>query len=170
MVVRQIREDFHINTTLNGTPAQPIGVIGLPVLEKYNLFLDFPHSTIYASNDHLPLQQTGILSQNLLVIPFILHPDGIILSIETDTGVCRLILDTGATHTMIRAPHSNLTTQFRIMGHDFGNRSIIPIELNSQFEFDGCLGMDFLREHPLFIDYHNKLILLDLQKDDRKSD
>jgi len=170
-IVRQVREDFHINATLDGfTPHQPIGIIGLPVLEKYNLLLDFPHSIIYASNDYLPLQQAGILSQNLLAIPFVLRPDGILLTVETDVGTYRLVLDTGATHTLIRAPHPNSTTQFCIAGHDFGKRSIIPIDLSSRFEFDGCVGMDFFREYPLFIDYFNKLILLDLQKDKRSLD
>jgi len=170
MIIRQNREDFHINVTLDNPASQPIGTIGMPILEKYNLFLDFPHSTIYASNDHLPLQQADILSQNLLAIPFVLHPDGILLTVETDAGTYRLVLDTGATHTMIRAPHPNSTTQFCIMGHDFGSRPIIPIDLNPQFEYDGCVGMDFLREYPLFIDYFNKLILLDLQKDKRSLD
>jgi len=165
VIAKQNREDFHINVTSNTQPMQPIGVIGLPVLEKYNLFLDFSHSTIYASNDYLPLQQAGLLSQNLLSIPFVLHSDGILLSVETDIGTYRLILDTGSTCTAIRAPHQNSTTRFRLMGHDFGARSIFPIDLNSHFDYDGYLGMDFLSEYSLFIDYSNGLIFIDLEKD-----
>ncbi len=165
VMAKQNREDFHINVTLDTPPSQPIGIIGLPILEKYNLFLDFPHSTIYASNDHLPLQQAGLLSQNLLAIPFVLHSDGILLSVETDAGTYRLMLDTGSTRTAIRAPHPNSTAQFRIMGHDFGERFIKAIDVNPQFDFDGFLGMDFLHEYPLFIDYSNKIVLIDLQKD-----
>lgn len=163
MIIRQNREDFHINATLGSAPLQPIGTIGLPILEKYNLFLDFQHFAIYASNNYSALQQAGLLSNNFLIIPFTLHRDGILLSVETDMGVYRLILDTGATHTVIRQPHSNSTMQFRLMGHDFGSRSIVPIDLSAQFDFDGCLGLDFLLEHPLFIDYTNRQILLDLQ-------
>jgi hypothetical protein len=165
VIAKQNREDFHVNTTADTLPSQPIGAIGLPILKKYNLFLDFSHSIIYASYDHLLLQRAGLLSQNLLTIPFVLHPDGILLSVETDEGTCRLILDTGCTHTAIRAPHQNSITQFRLMGHDFGARSIFPIDLNSHFDYDGYLGMDFLSEYSLFIDYSNGLIFLDLQKD-----
>jgi hypothetical protein len=164
MLTKQNREDFYANVTLSGLPSQPIGAIGLPIIEKYNLCLDFPHSTIYASNDYLLLQQAGVLSQNLLAIPFTLHPDGILLCVETDVGTYRLILDTGATRTMIRAPHPTATAQFLIMGHDFGERSILAIDLNPRFDFDGCLGLDFLREYPLFIDYSNKIVFLDLQE------
>lgn len=162
-VTRQSRDDFHTNVTLSKRPSQPIGIIGLPILERYNLLLDFSHSTIYASNDHLSLQKTGFLSENLLTIPFTLHPDGILLNVETDAGTYRLMLDTGSTHTAIRAPHPDSTVKFCIMGHDFGERSIVSFDLSPQFDFDGCLGMDFLREHPLFIDYSNKMIFIDLQ-------
>jgi hypothetical protein len=161
---KQDRDDFHVNATLQGLPLVPLGVIGLPILEKYNLFLDFPHSAIYASSDHLLLQRAGLLSQNLLPIPFTRHPDGILLSIETDLGTYRLILDTGSTRTVIRAPHSASTARFCIKGHDFGERSVIAIDLSPQLDFDGCIGMDFLRDYPLFIDYPNKIIFVDLQK------
>jgi len=164
MLIRQSREDFYTNVTLKGSPFQPFGIIGLPILEKYNLFLDFPHSTIYASSDRLSLQQAGLLSQNLLAVPFTRHSDGVFLSIETDTGTYRLALDTGSTHTLMRAPHPTFTKKFCIMGHDFGERSIMAIDENSQFDFDGFLGMDFLREYPLFIDYSSNLIFIDLQK------
>jgi hypothetical protein len=49
------------------------------------------------------------------------------------------------------------------MGHDFGERRIVAVDVSSQFNFDGYLGMDFLREHSMFIDYSNKLIFIDLQ-------
>ena len=164
VITNQDREDFYANVALNSLHSQPIGVIGLPILEKYNLFLDFPHSAIYASNDYLPLQQAGLLSQNLLTIPFSPHRNGILLSVETDAGTHRLILDTGTTHTAIRGPQPTSTRQFCLMGHDFGECSIVSIDLNPQFDFDGYLGLDFLLEHALFIDYSNKLILLDLQE------
>lgn len=164
------KDDFHIGVTLDGLPQQPLGVIGLPILEKYNLFLDFAHSAIFASSDHLLLQQAGLLSQNLLTIPFPLHPDGILLSVETDMGTYRLMLDTGSTFTAIRSPHSPSTKHFSIMGYDFGQRVIKTLDVSSQFDFDGFLGMDFLCEYPLFIDYLNKRIFIDLQKDGLTTD
>ena len=38
------------------------------------------------------------------------------------------------------------------MGHDFGPRRILPADISTEFNFDAVLGMDFLREHALFID------------------
>ena len=164
ILAKRDNEDFNVNVALSGPPLQLPGVIGLPILEKYNLFLDFPHAAIYASSDHLSLQKAGLLSENLLTIPFTLHPDGIFLSVETDAGTYRLMLDTGSTFTAVRAPHPAFTEKFRIMGHDFGECFIKAIDVNPRFEFDGFLGMDFLYEYPLFIDYSNRLIFIDLQK------
>ena len=161
--VNQDREDFHTNVTLEGKPLPLSGIIGRTILERYNLFLDFPHGAVYASKDPSLLQKAGLLSQNLLHVPFSLHPDGIFLTVETDEGTYRLILDTGSTRTVIRTPHPALTTKFQIMGHDFGEHSIQALDMTSKFDFDGVLGMDFLLKHPLFIDYTNRQILLDLQ-------
>ena len=169
VLAMQDSENFHANTAIGGSPLQLPGVIGLPILEQYNLFLDFPHAAIYASNDLLSLQKADLFSQNFLTIPFILHQDGIILCVETDMATYRLVLDTGTTSTAIRAPHSALTARFCIMGHDFGKRSIKAIELNSEFDFDGLLGMDFLREYPVFIDYSNKRLFIDLQENSTPS-
>ena len=167
--VKQDREDFYANTTLIGDPLQFAGAMGLSILKKYNLSLDFPNSVIYASKDLLLLQESGLFSYNFLAVAFTTHPDGIILPVETDTGVYRLLLDTGATTTTIRPPHPSFTSKFSIMGHNFGQRCILPVEISSQFDFDGCLGMDFLQEYRIFIDYSNKVVFIDLEKDGPKS-
>jgi len=160
--VNQDKEEFHANTALIGAPLPLSGVIGLPILQKYNLFLDFPHSAIYASKDLALLQKAGLFSHNFLSVPFQVHPDGIILTVGTNTGTYRLMLDTGTTSTTIRTPHTSSLEKFEIMGHDFGPRRIMPVAISTQFDFDGCIGMDFLSEHPIFIDYSNKMVFIDL--------
>lgn len=162
--INEDSDEFHANTALIGSPLPLSGMIGLPILQKYNLFLDFPHSAIYASKDLALLQKAGLFSHNFLAVPFQSHPDGIILTVETNTGTYRLMLDTGTTSTAIRIPHSSSTEKFEIMGHDFGPRFIMPIAISAQFNFDGCIGMDFLSEYPIFIDYSNKMVFIDLTK------
>jgi hypothetical protein len=158
---QQTREEFHVNTQLSGSIFQPIGTIGRPILEKYNLLLDFPHNMIYASDRCSKLQEAELLSQNLLKIPFIAHKDGILLIAETDRGPRRLILDTGSTHTAIRDADFTTTSQFRIMGYDFGKRSLFPIPLMAAVDYDGYLGLDFLRERKVFIDYGQRCLFIE---------
>jgi hypothetical protein len=168
VLINQDSEEFHANTCLIGNPLPLSGMIGLSILQKYNLFLDFPHSVIYASKDLALLQEAGLFSHDFLAVPFKFHPDGIILSVETDTGVHRLMIDTGTTSTAIRVPHPSSTVKFNIMGHDFGKHFIMPIDISAQFDFDGCIGMDFLCEYPIFIDYSNKVVFIDLAKRSRE--
>ena len=169
-IVKQNREDFHINVRLEGPAVQPLGgVVGRPILEKYNLFLDFPHSAMYASSDTQTLQEAGLLSYNLLAVPFATQANGVIFSVETDAGVYRFMLDTGGTWTAIRAPHQDYTKKFCMMGYDFGGCFIKAIDLTPEFGCDGFLGMDFLLEYPCFIDYSNKVVFIDLQKGPTKA-
>lgn len=162
-LAQQDNEKFHENVTFDGPTVIFPGAIGRPLIEKYNLFLDFPHSAVYTCRNHLRLQKEGLLSQNLLIIPFSNDAEGIILSVATDEGTFKLVLDTGSTFTILRAPHSSSTERFEIMGHDFGRLSIKVLEISTQCPFDGIIGMDFLMKHPMFIDYLNRQIYLDLQ-------
>jgi hypothetical protein len=163
MFINQDSKEFHVSATLIGDPLQFSGVIGWPILEKYNLLLDFPHSAVYASKDLSLIQEAALFSDHLLAIPFEAHPDGIILAVETDAGVHHLLLDTGTTTTAIRRPHLSSTEKFSIMNHDFGECFVMPVDLSSQFDFDGVIGMDFLCKHSLFIDYSNKTLFIDLE-------
>ncbi|MBX9745076.1 MAG: hypothetical protein K2X08_07710 [Chlamydiales bacterium] len=163
VIVKQDRDDFHENVSIDAGPANYQGMLGLPFLEKHNLFLDFQHAAIYACSNYIDLQKKNLLSDELLVIPFTLHSDGILLNIETDEGSQRLILDTAATNTALRSPHPNFTSKFKILEYDFGAHSLTPINLDERFEYDGYLGMDFLLKYSLYIDYRNKMILLDLK-------
>ena len=169
VITRQSQEEFHVSATLHGAPKYPIGVIGRPILEKYNLFLDFKNSAIYACDSLIHLQQEGLLSESILTIPFTLHHDGILLLIETDMGNLRLLLDTGSTCTVVRAPCSTSVSKFCLLEQDFGPRSLTPFELHPSWDCDGFLGMDFLLEHSIYIDYPNRLLFLDLQKTTPKS-
>lgn len=164
VLINQDSEEFHLNTTVVGDPLQVPGVIGLSILQTYNLLLDFPHSVIYASKDLGLLQEANLFSNHFLPVPFTFHPDGIILNVETDNGVHRLMLDTGTTISVIRAPHPSYTTKFNIMGHDFGARFVLSLDVTTQFDIDGFLGMDFLCEYPIFIDYTNKMVFIELER------
>lgn len=163
-IVNQTKQEFYDSVSAMSSPYHKIGTIGLPILKKYNLFLDFPHSAVYAVNDYHHLQKASLLSNNLLSIPFTRHQDGILISVQTDMGEKNLILDTGCNFTFIRGPAALLTSKFCLGGHDFGARSITPLAIDPSYSYDGFLGMDFLVQYPIFIDYINKCLILELKK------
>ncbi len=94
---------------------------------------------------------------------------GIVLSIETDIGTRRLILDSGASASIIKNSSLNLssikkeapgrqmftTTKFVIGGHDFGPVDLSLFEIASSIDADGFIGLDFLKKYAIYLDFEN---------------
>jgi hypothetical protein len=178
VVARQENDFYKFNTTLwdDGVKEQHHGSLGRPLLEKTNLLLDFQHSIMIASNDRQQLQKMGYNLKNMTRVPFQKGENGIIvIRSETDAGTLKLCLDTGSTITLIRASRLSdqkctieergfsvcSTKRFLIGNKDFGAKNLFLYDLSPEFlEIDGVLGMDFLKNHIIYIDYKNEMIYL----------
>lgn len=150
--------------------AEEVGTIGWPLLEKVNLLLDFSHSCVLASNDKKSLKKLGYYIDGWVKVPFKIDRPGIILEIETDFGVKKLAIDTGSTLNLIRndqtiegkmgmykIPFIN-SSKFIINKNNFGSITFHLYELTSELnEIDGYLGMSFLENHQIYIDYPNRV-------------
>lgn len=148
------------------------GRVGLSFFKGVNWFFDFSNSVIFASSSIQRLTKEGYDIENMIQAPFELTRYGIILKIETDLGKVKLALDTGASHTVIR--HQLLkgmsyklegrvvkNSKFVIENVDFGNQDLYPVEFSEKLgEMEGSLGMDFLRNHVVYLDFTNKLIYI----------
>jgi len=146
------KEPYDINIPENQ------GVVGRPVFENYKLLLDFPNATICISN------REDFSVSNCIKIPFENSSKGITLTIATDLGPKRFILDTGFTYTVIDetlAPNKQYfqTSSFSIGGKNFGTRYLIVRKIATDyFKVDGFLGMDFLRDHTVYIDFFRQML------------
>lgn len=166
---------FFLNTSLNGKPSgdKPLGVIGRSLLKRINLFLDFPHSQLILTNSTKQLKKNGYLIEGMTGVPFRVDRTGLVLSIETDLGEKKFMLDTGSTLTLLRSSLLNQQTltekeggmlafsssKFQMGGKDFGCQDLYRFDLADEFtEIDGALGMDFMRVHKLYIDYPNRMV------------
>jgi len=138
------------------------GSIGWPILEKTNLLLDWFNEKAYAVKEIGELKTNGYHIDQWHKIPFELA-HGIIIEVATDFGIKRLILDTGATYTMVHSSKSNTyhSQKFILGGVDFGRTRIDMIKMPDAFrDIDGILGMNFLKQHIVYIDYKNKWLYL----------
>jgi hypothetical protein len=151
------------------------GSIGRPLLEKTNLLLDFPHSIMFISNDIQKLTKEGFNFDKMVKIPCSIERGNIILKADSDGGTLRLFINTGATVSFVRTSrlaHQNCkeekhgfltfeTSRFIIGGKDFGKMQLYLFDITPDLhEIDGCLGMDFLKKHVIYIDYSNKFVYI----------
>lgn len=181
LVTRQENEAYRANTTLwndnkeqKNFPNKQMGSLGRPLLEKTNILLDFQNSQMIPCNNKQQLQKMGFYLNRMVKVPFEQGEKGIIIiNVETDTGILRLGLDTGATITLIRPSRVQdqkctidargfcaFTTQkFSIGNNNFGSKNLFLYDFTPELlDIDGILGMDFLKNHIIYIDYKNKMI------------
>ncbi len=179
VLVKEENDDFVKNTTCwvdpntSHLPSNRIGSIGRALLERRNLLLDFYNSTVFISNDVKKLHVDGYNLEEFDRCSFEMGRTGIIVVANTDMGKIRLSLDTGATTSCIRPSFlPNLisekkkcglpcvtTSKFEIGGTDFGNVDLCFLDITPELsEIDGILGMNFLDNHVVYIDYENKVL------------
>jgi hypothetical protein len=146
-----------------------VGEIGRPLLEKNNLMLDFPNSTVIACNSFDKLKRIGYRLEDMTQVPFEMEEQagGIALPVLSDLGTIKLALFTGSAFSFIRSSFLKETetekdsfgayftsSNFTMGGKNWGRQRLhlcdLPIELQ---EFNGGIGMDFLSEHIVYIDF-----------------
>lgn len=139
-----------------------IGRVGRYCFKSNNLFIDLPNSMLFVTSSLEQLKKDHWPICDLFETSFEMGRWGIILSIDTDIGVKRMILDTGANASILR--DSNLqaeerqiftTTKFAIGGHDFGPFDLSLFEISLAVDADGLLGLDFLKKYAIYLDFKN---------------
>ncbi len=151
------------------------GKIGLPLLKKTNLCLDFCHQAIFSCNSLKTLQSKGICPKNMIQIPFYLKKGVLIVHAETEVGQFNLIVDTGATVSVIKSSLIDemyqkkdqrglpfvISSYLKLSRTDFGELNFYLCDLDRRDEIEGILGMDFLKRHIIYIDYPNKVLYIE---------
>lgn len=150
------------------------GRIGmLPFRERDYWLFDFPKSCLYAIN-HVEVFKSQFRLPFDQFIEVLLEPSypELIIKIDTDFGTKKFIVDTGGVLTILKPP-----------GEDFSSHQIINLEkcaigehtfsLNKVYLFkfseelgsiDGILGIDFLRNRALFLDFKNNKLFIGPQE------
>src|SRR5581483_9146652 len=163
VMVEERSEAFNKNTIIS-LPAEnnflkDQGSIGWTLLKRKNLLLDFPDSRLAIVDT---IKQTNYVLEEMLEVPFTLTSLGVTITVGTDVGEKRFLLDTGSSTTAIRSfPCAKemyrkdahgleyfLSSQFSIMGNDFGNMPLHLLNITPEMkEIDGLIGMNFLRHY-----------------------
>ncbi len=135
------------------------GRIGWPSFQQIFSLFDFHNSLIFLAKDKKALQVAGIfVPEDFIRIPFELCKCGPVLSVQTDSGIKKFLLDTGASHSFYRelnlqsteAIHLSMNIEGLLLDHwEFFP---YPISLNLINEIDGVLGVDFFKTYAICFD------------------
>lgn len=135
------------------------GSIGWPVFKNYDCLFDFPHSNVIIAENRAVLEkETSYIFENFDQIPFTLDISGIILSIQTELGTKKFMLDTGSPRSFLKdkqlAKENESSLQLKM-----GSRTweFHFFEFADVFSCDGILGIDFFKKNILYLDFHNHI-------------
>jgi len=161
------QEDSYVNPE-----QEPIifaeGKLGWHLFTGSNLFLDLSHSKIAFSDSIRSVKKNGY--QNVVFVKVPLLRDRRILEIEAEVNgkKTRCLLDTGATCNLINTElegsssageaEIDLTADavynsFTVNRVVFDPLILHPLPIRLPFHIDIILGMEFFREHIVFIDF-----------------
>ena len=151
------------------------GAIGRELLQRYQVLFDFPNLKMQLFPKKNPLEKRILNSKEYLKIFYVLIDEGIFIPIKTDFGDLFFLLDTGCTLTHLKAtPKLEALAKrqqygikviesqnFTIREKNFGPKEIHLLEgVQLNEKIDGFLGMDFLINRVMYIDFDNQCIYL----------
>lgn len=146
------------------------GSVGWGLFKELNCIFDFPKSEIIIAKnaDHL-FDKTSYSIKEFVRIPFHLEQYGVVVDFETSQGQKKLLLDTGATCSILRSSTSQFTNKEQHLvstdklisgGHDFGKWSFDIYDFSEWISCDGILGIDFFKKHTIYFDFQNQTAYL----------
>lgn len=151
------------------------GKMGWPIFfQLESCLFDFPNKKLVIGKDNIQMAASGF--NKYVKIPFEIEKSGIIISANTEIGIRRFILDTGANHSFIRESLVNkanarevfpgkwaFSSHLIIEGKDLGVQKLWLYDYSNIFtEFDGILGIDFFKDHAIYFDFCSKIAYIQL--------
>lgn len=145
---------------------ESFSVIGLDLFKDYLLTINFPERQLIISDEY---NSYAMLDNTWISLPFVIDKEGIVISVSDGIKTYKMVLDTGATFSIIK--ESSLAQKTIQINKDDGYqfidlkvnnldsnkiKAIILDSLPAEFQADGLLGGDFLNKHIVKIDFKNK--------------
>lgn len=148
------------------------GRIGWGLLKDHQWYFDILHSLLWITDDLENIPEYFSIS-DYVEIPFEFEKNGIVILVNTNIGVKRFMLDTGASVSclkefLVQKKHSQefepgrrmFLSDIKIGGKDFGIYSFFLYNFCPMFDVDGILGIQFFKKNGIFLDFQNKKALI----------
>lgn len=147
------------------------GRLGWPSFEQVICLFDFHNGSLFLAKNMEALQKEDIFTpEDFIKAPLELSRCGPILSVQTELGTKKFLLDTGSSHSVYRESdlQSGDKISFTMMldSHNIGNWDFWPYPITSDHigEIDGVLGIDFFKTHVVCFDFQEKHIYIHKDK------
>lgn len=151
------------------------GRIGWGILKKHRWYFDFFHSLLWVVDDlnelEMEVRYFSILDH--VEIPFEIEDNGIVISVDTNIGTKRLMLDTGANvsclrESLVQKKYAKeiepgkwmFLSKIKIGGVHFGNYPFFLYDFTSMIDVDGVLSIQFFERNGIYLDFQNKRALI----------
>lgn len=146
-----------------------IPAIGLGLFDNYVLTLNFPEKKVTISDE---TNNPNIVDSTWISLPFQMNKEGIVINMTDGIKKYTMVLDSGASNSIIKDQSLSSTI---VKDDDFdSDYSVVTLHLNklktestkaivldslpSEFKSDGLLGVDFLNQYLVKINFKTKQI------------
>lgn len=176
VLLEELNTQFLVDATFDQTmanfPEQTAGSIGSFLFRKACVYIDLYSSKMAFCDSFSTFKRKLKLNSSFAKVPFQFENGLVEFDLETSEGFLHCILDTGTCRSHINMPNSDNIPikQFieskkhyekvRIGGIDFGPITFSYLPLNLPMKIDVILGVEFLINHPFFIDFINHELYL----------
>ncbi len=144
-------------------------VIGLDLFDGYLATFNFPEKKLVISDEN---NSYAGLDYTWISIPFVFSHEGIIIDASDHRKTYKMVLDSGATTSIIKRSSLSQQTLARMNNKDDYQyvslnihrvptnniQTMVLDSLSPKFHADGVLGIDFMNKHLIKIDFRNKKI------------
>jgi len=174
--VQEEAKDFYANGSLVKDGVEPSpgesGSIGWKIFQNTNLLLDLRNKKIAFCDSLSTLKKQGYSVESFEKTPLIIERGLIEIDAKTADGYLRCVLDTGCTCNLLNTKNDQgksmgelvwnsenyyETPLFQINGMEFGATTFRRIPIQIPIHIEAILGMDFLSENIVFLDFSNNL-------------
>ena len=141
------------------------GRLGWPSFEQVVCLFDFHNGSLFLAKNMEALQKEQIFApEDFIKAPLELSKCGPILSIQTELGPKKFLLDTGSSHSVYRESDlqsgNKISLTMVLDSYNIENWDFWPYPITSNLEIDGVLGIDFFKTHVVCFDFQGKNIYI----------
>lgn len=163
-----LNDSVFVQDGTSPSPRDP-GRIGWKLFYNSNLLIDIRESKIAFSDSLDTLKKWGYKIDNFVKTPLLIERGLVEFNANTPDGFLRCTLDTGATWNLLNKEDGQPIDQamwdsdntvrysfFEISDQNFGETKFHRIPINIPIQIEAILGMEFFREHLVFLDFANQ--------------